>query len=100
MLLLLNSSEKKISRILDAYFSPEFVDDGHAFVLLDSKLLCLFLSSNVNCKFCADHLQTLICFENGRGYCFDVMGHCKSCATDKVLFSTSGTCEKKGGISV
>ena len=90
-----SSSEKKISGNLDAYFSPEFVDDRHAFVLVDSKLLCSFLSSNVNCESCADHLQTSICFENRRGYCFDVMGHCKSCATNKVLFSTSGTCEKK-----
>ena len=91
-----SSPEKKISRNLDANFSPEFVDNGQAFFLVDSKLLCSFLSSNVNYKFCADHLQTSICFENRRGYCFDVMNHCKSCATDKVLFFTSGTCEKKG----
>jgi len=50
----------------------------------------------VKCEACSGHLQTRICFENGSGYCFDVVGHCECCAADKLLFATSNMCEKKG----
>ena len=91
----LSASEKKIKKNVYPCYQ-ENAEDDHSFIVLDSKLLCDFLDSIVKCRICYNFLQTKICFENGRGFCFDVMGHCQTCKTDNFLFATSTTCKKEG----
>ena len=87
--LFLSGSEKRIQKNFDSFSSQEYAKDGHALILLVSKLLCIFLDLQYfKCEICCNFLQTRICFEDGRGFCFDVIGHCQTCKTDTFLFTT------------
>ena len=60
----LSSSEKKIGGNLDSCYNPELAKDQNAFILVDSRLLCSFLSCTVKCEVCSAHLQTRISEED------------------------------------